>query len=245
MSAPYAKTVMTANGKARPGTVPAAPGPAGRPVAGPARYARRGVHLRLRGADQAGRHRHRLGRVLPVPAGAAVAGRAGRAGAAQARAAAVRSRLWAMLAGVFLAIDLVLWNHAIADVGAGIATCSATCRWSSSRRGLAAVPGAPGARVLPRASGGAGRRGAGVRARRPRPRVRSLAGIEYGLGTSVAYAAFLLILRHSSAATPHVAARSPRRRWAPRPVRQRSAWCSAGGSSTSAGTRSAGCCCWP
>ena len=34
----------------------------------------------------------------------------------------LRSRSGAMLAGVFLAIDLVLWNHAIADVGAGIAT---------------------------------------------------------------------------------------------------------------------------
>jgi drug/metabolite transporter (DMT)-like permease len=33
-----------------------------------------------------------------------------------------------------------------------------------------------------------------------------VAGIEYGLGTSVAYAAFLLILRQTSAATPHVAA---------------------------------------
>ena len=32
-----------------------------------------------------------------------------------------------------------------------------------------------------------------------------LAGIAYGLGTSVAYAAFLLILRRSSASTPHVA----------------------------------------
>ena len=27
-----------------------------------------------------------------------------------------------MLAGLFLAVDLVLWNHAIADVGAGVAT---------------------------------------------------------------------------------------------------------------------------
>jgi len=36
--------------------------------------------------------------------------------------------------------------------------------------------------------------------------VHSVAGIEYGLGTSIAYAAFLLILRQTSAATPHVAA---------------------------------------
>ena len=36
--------------------------------------------------------------------------------------------------------------------------------------------------------------------------VHSTAGIEYGLGTSIAYAAFLLILRQTSATTPHVAA---------------------------------------
>ena len=34
----------------------------------------------------------------------------------------LRSRVTAVVAGLFLAIDLVLWNHAIADVGAGIAT---------------------------------------------------------------------------------------------------------------------------
>ena len=34
----------------------------------------------------------------------------------------LNARLGALAAGVFLAIDLVLWNHAIADVGAGIAT---------------------------------------------------------------------------------------------------------------------------
>ena len=33
-----------------------------------------------------------------------------------------RARGGAVLAGLFLAVDLVLWNHAIADVGAGIAT---------------------------------------------------------------------------------------------------------------------------
>ena len=34
----------------------------------------------------------------------------------------MRSRLSAGVAGLFLAVDLVLWNHAIADVGAGVAT---------------------------------------------------------------------------------------------------------------------------
>src|SRR6202008_939994 len=32
------------------------------------------------------------------------------------------SRGYAMLAGLFLTVDLVLWNHAISDVGAGVAT---------------------------------------------------------------------------------------------------------------------------
>jgi drug/metabolite transporter (DMT)-like permease len=34
----------------------------------------------------------------------------------------LRSRVSAVIAGLFLAVDLVLWNHAIADVGAGVAT---------------------------------------------------------------------------------------------------------------------------
>src|SRR5215475_14243346 len=34
----------------------------------------------------------------------------------------MRSRISAGVAGLFLAVDLVLWNHAITDVGAGVAT---------------------------------------------------------------------------------------------------------------------------
>ena len=37
-------------------------------------------------------------------------------------AAARSARIGAFVAGLFLAVDLVLWNHAIAEVGAGIAT---------------------------------------------------------------------------------------------------------------------------
>ena len=33
-----------------------------------------------------------------------------------------RARLGAVIAGLLLAVDLVLWNHAIAEVGAGVAT---------------------------------------------------------------------------------------------------------------------------
>ena len=119
----------------------------------------------------------------------------------------LRSRLGAMLAGVFLAIDLVLWNHAIADVGAGIATLLGNLQvvfvtvaaWLLFRerpgRGFfLALPVVLAGIVL---VSGLADHAQGV---------HSVAGIEYGLGTSIAYAAFLLILRQTSAATPHVAA---------------------------------------
>jgi drug/metabolite transporter (DMT)-like permease len=119
----------------------------------------------------------------------------------------LRSRFGAVLAGVFLAVDLVLWNHAIADVGAGIATLLgnlqvvfvAVAAWLLFRerpgRGFfLALPVVLAGVVL--VSGLADHTHG----------VHSVAGIEYGLGTSIAYAAFLLILRHTSTATPHVAA---------------------------------------
>jgi drug/metabolite transporter (DMT)-like permease len=109
-------------------------------------------------------------------------------------------------AGLFLAVDLVLWNHAIADVGAGIATVLgnlqvlfvAAAAWllfheRPAGRFFLALPVVLAGVVL--VSGLAdGTHG-----------IHSVAGIEYGLGTSLAYAAFLLILRHTSSASPHVA----------------------------------------
>ena len=113
----------------------------------------------------------------------------------------------AVLAGLFLAVDLVLWNHAIAEVGAGIATVLgnlqvlfvALTAWvllreRPERRFLIALPVVMGGVVM--VSGLAGGATGGI---------HPLAGIGYGLGTSLAYAAFLLIMRRSSAGTPHVA----------------------------------------
>ena len=118
----------------------------------------------------------------------------------------LRARFGPLAAGVFLAIDLVLWNHAIADVGAGIATVLgnlqvvfvAAAAWllfreRPARRFFFALPVVLAGVVL---VSGLADHAHGV---------HSLAGVEYGLGTSVAYAAFLLILRQTSAATPHVA----------------------------------------
>jgi drug/metabolite transporter (DMT)-like permease len=133
----------------------------------------------------------------------------------------------ALVAGLLLAVDLVLWNHAIAEVGVGVATVLgnlqvlfvAIAAWAvfrerPQRRFMIMLPVVMAGVVLVSGMVG-GDEGGG----------HPLAGIGYGLGTSVAYAAFLLTLRRTSA-------------------RCCSAWPSAACSGTSAGIRSAGCCCW-
>ena len=113
----------------------------------------------------------------------------------------------ALLAGLFLAVDLVLWNHAIAEVGAGIATVLgnlqvlfvALTAWvllreRPERRFLIALPVVMAGVAM--VSGLAGGAAGGI---------HPLAGIGYGLGTSLAYTAFLLIMRRTSEGAPHVA----------------------------------------
>jgi drug/metabolite transporter (DMT)-like permease len=115
------------------------------------------------------------------------------------------ARLGAIGAGLLLGVDLVLWNHAIAAVGAGVATVLgnlqvlfvAVVAWlllgERPQRGfLVALPVVLAGVVL--VSGLAGRGGG-----------HPLAGIVYGLGTSIAYSGFLLILRQTSTGTAHVA----------------------------------------
>ena len=118
-----------------------------------------------------------------------------------------RARLGALAAGGFLAADLVLWNHAIADVGAGIATvlgnlqvlfvmaaASVLLRERPARSFLIGLPVVMAGVALVSGVAGAGTGD-------PHP----VAGIAFGIGTSAAYAAFLLIMRQSSAGTRHVA----------------------------------------
>jgi drug/metabolite transporter (DMT)-like permease len=113
----------------------------------------------------------------------------------------------AAAAGVAFAVDLVLWNHAIAAVGAGVATVlgnlqvlfvAATAwlvfRERPSGRFLAALPVVALGVVLV-----AGILGSSSSGHHP------VAGILYGVGTSVAYAVFLLMLRSISSGTPHIA----------------------------------------
>src|SRR3954464_11494008 len=100
-----------------------------------------------------------------------------------------RARLLAAVAGVLLGIDLVLWHHAIAAVGAGIATVLGNLQvvvvgflawWLLGERpgrrlGLA-VPGGLGGFVLIPGVVGAGAYG-------DAPTL----GVVFGLGTSLAY----------------------------------------------------------
>ena len=213
---------------------------------------RRGVHLRLGGAGQAGRHGHRHRRVLPLPAGAAGAGRAGRDGAAPARPAAGRPRAARARCSRACAwpIDLVLWNHAIADVGRrhrhrARQPAGAVRR----RRRLAAVAGAARARrfllALPVVLAGvvlvSGLAGHGTGGGHP------LAGI----GLRAGHLGRLRRASCSSCARPRPARRtSPAR--SPRPPPGAAAGAAAArpgfrrlAAAMSAGRPSAGCWCWP
>jgi drug/metabolite transporter (DMT)-like permease len=117
------------------------------------------------------------------------------------------SRRTALLAGLLLAIDLVLWNHSIADVGAGVATVLgnlqvvfvAVFAWlvlreRPDRRYLIVLPVVLAGVIF--VSGMLGNHQAGT---------HPLAGIGYGIATSAAYACYLLALRSTGGQSPHVA----------------------------------------
>jgi drug/metabolite transporter (DMT)-like permease len=109
-------------------------------------------------------------------------------------------RRLALLAGVLFAVDLVLWHHAIAFVGAGLATVLGNTQvvivglmaWlflgeRPSGRILAAVPIAMAGVVLI----------SGVLGSEPFGADPTL-GVIFGVGTALAYAAFIVILREGN-----------------------------------------------
>jgi drug/metabolite transporter (DMT)-like permease len=111
-----------------------------------------------------------------------------------------RDRALAWLAGGFFSADLVLWHHAIAAVGAGLATVLANVQivlvpliaWlalgeRASGRVVASVPVALFGVVLISGVVGAGAYG-------DDPAL----GVVFSFGTAIAYAAFLLVLRAGS-----------------------------------------------
>jgi drug/metabolite transporter (DMT)-like permease len=109
-------------------------------------------------------------------------------------------------AGAFLGVDLVLWTHAIYDIGAGIATVLANIQvlfvtgiaWvllgeRPRRRFAVSLPIVLGGVILLAGTVGAA------------PRSRPVAGVLCGLGASVSYAVFLLLLRRSTQGSTRVA----------------------------------------
>ena len=209
---------MTSNGSSQAGTVstpragsngqPGAghqPGTRGRALAaaglGAACISASAILIKLAGTGPATAAFYRCFLALPILFALAVVERRRRG---PRRLAA---HLGAIAAGAFLAIDLVLWNHTIADVGAGIASLLgnllvlfvALAAWvllreRPGRRFLVALPVVMAGVVLV-----SGLAGAGAGDSHP------LAGIVFGIGTSLSYAAFLLILRQTSAGTRHIA----------------------------------------
>jgi drug/metabolite transporter (DMT)-like permease len=113
----------------------------------------------------------------------------------------------AVLAGAFFGGDLVLWTYSIYDVGAGIATVLgnlqvlfvAIIAWAVLRERprtqfLVALPVVLGGVVLLAGVIGHGRSGE-----------HPVAGVLYGLGTSVCYAIFILVMRRNTQGLSQIA----------------------------------------
>ncbi len=197
MSAPYADTVITGNDA---GTF-ADRSPLVLAFLGAASISASGVLIKLADTGAATAAFYRCLLAVPLLAALAVLEQR-RLGPRQASA-----HRRAIAAGLCLSVDLVLWNHAIAEVGAGVATVLgnlqilfvvfaawALFRERPERKVLVFMPVVLVGVVL--VSGMIGGDGGGT---------HPLAGIGYGLGTSVAYSVFLLIMRRTSGSTPHVA----------------------------------------
>jgi drug/metabolite transporter (DMT)-like permease len=117
------------------------------------------------------------------------------------------NRVRAFVAGLFLAVDLVLFNHTVTDSGPGVSTVIGSIyvpivavlgwlilRERPGRRYLATLPVVIAGIVL--ASGVIGRSATG-----PHPG----AGMAYGAAANIAYAIYLLLLRNAASDTEHVA----------------------------------------
>ena len=205
VTAPYRTTVITASETTAKRGIFA--WPAGNPLLmaglGAATISSSAVLVTLSGASAVSTAFYRAALALPLLAGLAVLER---------RLLGPRpfaQRLRAAGAGLFLAVDLILWAHAIADVGAGVATVLGNLQvlfvagiawllWKE-RPGRAVAVALPvvilGVVLVSGLIGSPAATG-----------LHPLAGIWFGVGTSIAYAGYLLMLRRSSAASAHVAA---------------------------------------
>jgi len=112
-----------------------------------------------------------------------------------------RGRLLAAVAGAFFAVDLVVWHHAIEDVGAGLATVLGNLQVAMVPLIAWAVLGErPGRRILvtlPLVVAGivliSGALEHGAYGDHP------ARGVVFGIATGISYAGFILVLRASGA----------------------------------------------
>jgi drug/metabolite transporter (DMT)-like permease len=200
MSVPYDETVLTSNA---PGPRPADPSsrPALRAALGASFISSSAIVVTLAGTGPATTafYRCALALLALIPLAVLEQRRRG--------PRPLGSRLYAVLAGLFLSADLVLWNHSIADVGAGVATVLgnlqvlfvAVLAWlvlkeRPGRRYLTMLPVVFIGVVL--VSGAIGGTAAGL---------HPAAGLAYGVATSATYAVFLLIMRQKAPESGHVA----------------------------------------
>jgi drug/metabolite transporter (DMT)-like permease len=166
-------------------------------VAGAACISSSAVVMQLAGSSPSMTALGRCAFALPVLG--VLAWRERRRGAA---AMTARSRWLARVAGVFLAGDLILWSHSIADIGAGLGTVVtnlqvvlvALLAWAvlgERPRGslLVAMPVMLGGLVLV-----GGLAGTGGYGRRP------ATGAVFGIGVAVLYAVYILMLRQATSA---------------------------------------------
>jgi drug/metabolite transporter (DMT)-like permease len=210
MSVPYDETVLTANGagaaparqaSARPDARAAVRSPVVRAALGASFISVSAILVTLAhtGAATAAFYRCTFALLVLIPLAIVERRRRG--------PRPLATRLYAMLAGLFLAGDLVMWNHAIPDVGAGVATLLgnlqvlfiAVLAWlvlkeRPNRRYLTLLPVVLLGVVL--VSGVVGGTTTGV---------DPVAGTWLCVGTSITYAIFLLILRQTAGPAGHVA----------------------------------------
>jgi drug/metabolite transporter (DMT)-like permease len=171
--------------------------PAVAAVAGAACISSSAVVMQLAGSSASMTALGRCGFALPVLAGLGWLER--RQGADSMTA---RSRWLARIAGVFLAGDLIMWSHSIADIGAGLGTVVtnlqvvlvALLAWGvlgerPRRSLLVALPVMVGGLILVGGLAGTGGYGA-------HPAI----GVVLGLGVAALYAVYILMLRQATAA---------------------------------------------
>ncbi len=174
----------------------------GTAVAGAACISSSAVVMQLAGSSPSMTALGRCGLALPVLALLAWAER--RRGGPRMTS---RNRWLARLAGVFLAADLIVWSHSIADIGAGLGTVVtnlqvvivALLAWlvlgERPRRSLlVALPVMLGGLALVGGLAGTGGYGA-------HPGL----GVAFGVGVAALYSVYILMLRQAAVGSPVVA----------------------------------------